>query len=227
MSKIQVHVKVDVHEEKAPQIVEEVSMHPEVKSWSFGPLEAGDLEITTDDSSDVVLFERKTPNDYAGTLTGKEGHRLNDQIGKLKEHADDAHILIEGNLEDFDHLTRTNIQPSSCRGSIASVQQRHFDVMLCSNAEILVDMAVRLARKYFEDPSRSSLEPSIIERNAPFVKRTLGCLDGIGPGTVETIYERYKSLDVLLSVDEEELQELDGIGEKRAASIVAQLHEGQ
>lgn len=226
--KEKVTAKLDVHEQDAPQMLTALDGHPDVENWKLAALDEGDLQLTFEDSDLVVVFERKTPSDYAGTLMGKEGTRLDEQIQKLVDFDGPAYILIEGNQEDFRSLTGTNISAASLVGSVASTDVRYLDgVRFCSDADGLVDMAIRLARKHKEDPSSSSLQASVVEKDAPFVRRAFGALDGVGPETASVLEQRYRSLSAALKADVEDLQEIDGIGEKRAKSIHRQLHGGE
>lgn len=226
--KEKVTVKLDVHEQDAPQMLTALDGHPDLKSWKLAALDVGDLQLTFEDSDLVVVFERKTPGDYAGTLMGKEGTRLDEQIQKLVDFDGPAYILIEGNLEDFRSLTGTNINATSLNGSVASTTVRYLNgVHFCSDADGLVDMAIRLARKHKEDPSTSSLQASVVEKDAPFVRRAFGALDGVGPETASVLEQRYRSLSAALKADVEDLKQIDGIGEKRAKSIHRQLHRGE
>lgn len=226
--KEKVKAKLDIHEQDAPQMLAALNDHKEVESWKLAALDSGDLQLKVDGHDMVATFERKTPSDYAGTLMGKEGTRLDEQIQKLSDFDGPAYILIEGNQEDFRSLTGTNIGHTSLNGSVASTDVRYLEgVRFCSDADGLVDMAIRLARKHVEDPSASSLQASTVEKDASFFKRALGALDGVGPETADMLESRYKSLSEILQADVEELQENDGIGEKRAKSIYRQLHSGE
>ncbi|AGM11911.1 Hef nuclease [Haloarcula californiae tailed virus 1] len=226
--KEKVNIKLDVHEQDAPQMLLALDNHDEVEGWTLSALDEGDVHLTFDDSDLTVVVERKTPSDYAGTLMGKEGTRLDEQIQKLADFDGPAYILIEGNQEDFRSLTGTNIAPQSLVGSVASTDVRYLDgVRFCSDADGLVDMAIRLARKHKEDPSASSLQASTVEKDAGYVKRAFGALDGVGPETADILERRYRTLAEALSADVEDLAEIDGIGEKRAKSIYRQLHSGE
>lgn len=228
--KQQVNIQLDIHEQDAPQMLTALDGHREVADWRLVSAEKfdGDLLVQPDENEVEVLVERKTPSDYASTLMGKEGTRLDEQIQKLVDHDGPAYILIEGNQEDLRSLTGTNINAESLVGSVASTDVRYLDgVRFCSDADGLVDMAIRLARKHVEDPSTSSLQASTVDKEAGFVKRAFGSLDGVGPETANILERRYRSLAEALSADVEDLTEIDGIGEKRAKSIHRQLHAGE
>lgn len=226
--KEKVIAKLDVHEQDAPQMLSALDTHSEVEEWKLSALDVGDLHLTFEDSGLTVAFERKTPSDYASTLMGKEGTRLDEQVQKLVDFNGPSYILIEGNQEDFRSLTGTGISPQSLVGSVASNDVRYLDgVRFCSDADGLVDIAIRLARKHKEDPSTVSLDTSVVDKDASFTKRAFGAIEGVGPETAEILERRYKSLTAALNADVQELTEIDGIGEKRAQSIYDQLHEGE
>jgi len=218
--KEKVTAKLDVHEQDAPQMLTALDGHKEVEEWKLSALDAGDLQLTFPDSDLVVVFERKTPSDYAGTLMGKDGTRLDEQIQKLSDFDGPAYILIEGNQEDFRSLTGTNIGHTSLNGSVASTDVRYLEgVRFCSDADGLVDMAIRLARKHVEDPSSGSVAQTTTIQDAPFIVKMLTCVDGVGPNRAETIAARYGTVQELLSADIEDISEIDGIGDEIAKEI--------
>jgi hypothetical protein len=56
----------------------------------------------------------------------------------------------------------------------------------------LVDHAVRLGRKHPEDPSRRTLPVgSVPSRREPTARRMYACIEGIGPGLAEALYDAY------------------------------------
>ena len=58
--KTQVRVVIDSNEAaQHPEMIAAFDTHPEVKSWKVAPLSVGDILIES------VVFERKTPSDFA------------------------------------------------------------------------------------------------------------------------------------------------------------------
>lgn len=219
--KKKVKAKLDVHEQDAPQMLTALSDHKEVEDWKLSALDAGDLHLTFEDRDLVVIFERKTPGDYAGTLMGKEGTRLDEQIQKLADHDGPAYILIEGNQEDFRSLTGTSIGETSLNGSVASTDVRYLDgVRFCSDADGLVDMAIRLARKHVEDPTSVSVSKTTTVKDAPFIVKMLTCVDGVGTRRAEDIAAEYDTVEKLVSATADDISKVDGIGDEIAKNIV-------
>lgn len=208
-----VDVQVDVHEPTA--VVEAVMEHEDVEEF----------ELTELDSADIVVdgrigFERKTPSDFASSMT-EEDNRLRDQVERMVEDYDAAFVLIEGNLSDFSYLSHTNVEDTSLRGFIASIEARYgVSVVLCDKRDLLVDMAVRYGRKHVEDPPKELKIESSVERNAPVVKRMLGCVDGVGSDTADTIFQKYQTIpDLLAAIDGDLLEDIEGVGPKTAENI--------
>lgn len=226
--KEKVTAKLDVHEQDAPQMLTALDGHKEVEEWKLSALDAGDLHLTFGDSDLTVIFERKKPSDYAGTLMGKEGTRLDEQIQKLSDFDGPAYILIEGNQEDFRSLTGTNIGHTSLNGSVASTDVRYLEgVRFCSDADGLVDMAIRLARKHKEDPSASSLQASVIEKDAAFYLRALGSLEGVGETRARDLGEAFNGMRDIQNATVSDIASVEGLGEKTATSVYTQLHDGE
>jgi ERCC4-type nuclease len=212
MAKEQVEATVDVHEPTG--VVEAVMEHDEVESFTLDALDSGDIVIGD------TAFERKTPEDFASSML-EEDNRLTDQVERMVEQYDNVYVLVEGTLTDFDYLTHTNVESQSLRGFAASIEARYgVGVKFCDTRPLLVDMAVRLARKHTEDPSRELRVDSSVEKDAPVVMRMVACVDGVGADTAEKVYAQYDSIPMLLdAIGNEELDSVDGVGPKTAENI--------
>ena len=210
MSKERVHVIIDVNE--PGEVTAAIDSHEDVESYELARLPAADLEI------EGIGFERKTLADYSTSLTGK---RLTEQTIKLKQRYEYAYILLEGDLSNtMSPWRESNISPESLRGSMASLTAREgLPVIPCSNLSLLADMAVRLARKHLEETDRKFIPRGAVGPDEPVAKMMYGCIEGVGADTAETLYEAYPSVVELLNAGVDELQELDGIGEKTAQTI--------
>jgi ERCC4-type nuclease len=212
MARQTVDVTVDVHEPTS--IIERVSEHEDVESFTVGALDSGDIVI------EGVAFERKTPSDFASSMTESD-NRLRDQISRMLTEHDNVYVLVEGSITDFDYLTHTNVKGASLRGYTASIEARQgVSVKFCGTEEILVDMAVRLARKHIEDPSKRLKVDSSVTKDEPVVKRMVACVDGVGPDMADRLYEQFDSIPSLLEAAQNgSLEDVDGVGEKTATNI--------
>lgn len=222
MAKEKVTVKVDVHEDtsETQEVVPELAMHDEVEDYVLDALDYGDLVVEEAD----LMVERKTIGDYASSLL--EG-RLPKQIANMQGAADNVYVLVEGDLTETDSLSHTNMAGSSIRGHMASTMARKgVPVIPCSNTAMLVDMVVRLGRKYIEEPSSSHMDSGPVDTGRPVTERMYGCLSGVGPSTAEALHQEFSSMTALLTATDEEIESIDGIGSKRAGTIKEELRGG-
>lgn len=197
--------------------------HSEVEEFEVAELDSGDLEI------EGVAFERKTPSDYASSITDKDDH-LKDQAERMIEQYEHAYVLLEGDMSDFESLSHTRIEAKSLRGFAASLSARYgVPVIPCSDAETLVDYAIRQARKHVEDPSSSSLrvKSSVESSDEPVVKRMYGCIDGVGSETASKLHLQFPSLQDALDASVGEFETVEGIGPMTAQKIYDDLHNSE
>jgi ERCC4-type nuclease len=207
-----VEAVVDVYE--PTNILKSVSEHPDVESIEVDMLESGDIVIGD------VAFERKTPSDFASSMTGDD-NRLRDQVNRMVEQYSAAYVLVEGSMSDFDNLAHTNIKGASLRGYTASIEARQgVSVQFCDTPTLLVDMATRLGRKHIETaPSRLKVGSSA-QKHEPVAKRMVACIDGVGADMADRLHDSYGSIPSLLeAVQDGTLKDVDGVGEKTAAAI--------
>lgn len=208
-------VTVRVDDREPAGLVAALRAHPDVAEVEVGRLAAGDVAV------DGVGFERKTAADYVGSAVGRSGTDLREQVRKLREAYEHAYVLVEGDLGDVESV-RPGVPPESVRGTLASITAREgVPVLPSGDRERLVDLAVRLARKHVEAPGRRPLEPSAVtRRDEPTPKRMYACIDGVGPGTAEALYEAFPTVEALAGASEGDLLAVDGVGEVRAAAIL-------
>lgn len=217
MAKRNVTLVIDDRENE--DVVAAVSQHPEVENWFVDRLEIGDIQCKQAD----VLFERKTMSDYASSLTS--GH-LNDQVERMRELSENTFILVGDDMRDSDNISHTAIKGESVRGSMASnMARRNTPVIPCSNTDLLVDIAVRISRKFIEEPGSAHLQASNVGDDEPTVKQMYACLPDIGPEKAGRLYEEFPTVPEVMAVSEEKLTEVEGIGDKTAEKIKEELYE--
>lgn len=215
-----VTVRVDTREKVLDQIIAILVDHPEVEEFVVDELDSADLAI------EGIGFERKTPSDYAGSITDEDDH-LESQIERMKEQYEACYVLLDGDMSDFESLSHTRMAPESLRGFAASRTARDgVPTIPCSNLETLVDYAIRQARKHIEDPSGSSLrvQSSVEKKSEPVVKRMYGCIGGVGADTAASLHMIFPSLEDALSASVSEFETVDGVGPKTAQKIYDALH---
>lgn len=213
--KATVHVVLDENEvHQCPSLVAEVNAHSDVSGWEVKDLDAADIAI------EGVGFERKTPSDWAGSITGK---RLDEQRSKLARMYDTSYILYEGNLSDTENrlTVGSDIDPAAQRGAMARTTQLGIPVIPCSTIRLLVDMAVRIARKEIEPATPYLPRGTVKKPTAPVAMQMYGCLPGVGLETARSLYAEYPNISTLvMEATPEDLQEIEGIGKVRAKEIL-------
>lgn len=213
-------VSVTVDDREPEGVTAALRDHPDIATVAVKRLPAGDLVIES------VAVERKTLQDYVSSVMSRSGPDLEDQVSRMVDRYAHAYVLLEGNLDDIDHL-RTGVSAEAIRGSMASITARHgTPVIPCADQRRLVDFAVRLGRKHIEEPSTRTLPAgSVPGQHEPTVKRMYACIEGIGPELAEALYEMYPTVAELLAASRDDLLAVEGIGEKRARTIRAALQD--
>lgn len=214
-----VQAVIDVHE--PDHVWPELLQHPDVDGFREVELPSADIVVNG------IGFERKTPSDFASSIT--EG-RLVDQIDKMQDAFDHSYILIDGDMADLGDLQHSRLNPQSMRGMAASATARRgVPVIPCSDTETLVDIAVRIGRKHTEDPVSDHLPTGPVGDDEPASKRMWGCLPGVGPTMADRLHDAIGSPVSLPKNDpgwwEKRLAEVDGIGEITAEKIAAAMGE--
>jgi len=215
--KEKVEVVIDSNEASMkPDVVELIALHEDVSDYRIKPLSEGDIQI-----DESCLFERKTPTDFASSL--EEG-RLRDQVERMGGREQNCYILIEGDMEDYENLTHTNISPKSLRGMEASIEMNNrIGVKHCSNISNLVDITVRLGRKAKEDVSVEARQTEAL-KDVSFIEKVFLAIDGVGVETAENLGSRFKTLSDALNAAEKDLQEVEGVGPERSKEVHTALH---
>jgi ERCC4-type nuclease len=211
-----VDVTVDLREPE--ELMDAVEAYREVDSMQIDTMDSADIAI------EGVGFERKTPSDFASSMTDRDDH-LKDQVERMDEEYERSFVLVEGNMTDFEELTNTQVKPESLYGFAASIEVRYnTPVVFCSDMDHLVDAAVRRARKHIEEDSGADIRiKSSAEHTQPFEKRVYGCIEGVGAATAGLLYEAFPRLSDALSAGVDDFMQIDGIGEVRAETIVDTL----
>lgn len=236
-------VSVTIDDREPGELLEHLTEHEDIENWGIDRLETDEGEskgdIWIDDAG--VLIERKTISDFASSITN--GH-LPSQVERMSQMTDNAYILVEGDMGDFDasfhsDFTRdtmrkdsgsdsahySNLSGESMRGYTASVMARNdIPVVFCSTQKLLIDMAVRLGRKHIEEPTRNNLfKTRKVDLQKPVVQRMLSCVEGVGPSIAESLNKEFSSMREVMKARKEDFSEIDGIGDKTADKIYCSL----
>lgn len=120
--------------------------------------------------------------------------------------------FVSKNAFDMDFIGSRLIEVLVTKGMVKHFSDLfHLDFTVLSQMEGLGEKSVNNIKRSIEKSRRISLDSFLYALGIPFVGKKGGRL----------LSTRYRSLDRLLEASEEELQEIDGIGEKTAMSLVS------
>lgn len=218
-------VTIDSREPDAFDVLFEAD--DDVRNVNRQQIPVGDFLVRADKEEPAIVFERKTPEDYISSI---KNNRLETQIHSMYDEfgSERSFLLIEGDMQDFDFINWSSFSSAAARGFTASISARWQCIPLfCTEKHKLADMAVRISRKIVEEPSHDVRDPdnTPTKKSTSFHERAMLQLDGVGPSTIESLQETFeKPLFDVLHHDAEELAEkVDGVGQKRAESIINQV----
>lgn len=204
-----IRVYVDNREMRSPVVkaLEEQGRVLVVKN-----LEVGDYVV-----SDRVGIERKTAEDFASSLV--DGNRdLFRQVSDLKSAYDSPILIIEG-----DGLyTARRIHPNAIRGTLASIAVDFgVPILTTRDAEETAAVIGIVARREQEDKGRMvNLHGQKTSLTLPEQQEYLvSAIPGVGPVVARNLLEHFGTIRRIVNAGEEELREVDLVGEKTAQKI--------
>lgn len=187
-----------------PKLLRELGAEVEVKT-----LDVADYVV-----SEEVGIERKSANDFIQSII--DG-RLFDQVERLKRTYEKPVIIIEGELYGI-----RNVHPNAIRGAIAAVTlDWGVPILFSSGKEETASFIYLLAKREQEDRKREVRIRS--EKKAlTLAERQRLIVEGL-PNVSATLAKRllkhFGNVERVFTATEEELKEVEGIGEKKAREI--------
>ncbi|WP_456374073.1 DEAD/DEAH box helicase [Methanocaldococcus sp.] len=169
-------------------------------------LEVGDYVL-----SDRVVVERKTSEDFVNSIIDK---RLFSQLKNLKK-VEKPLLIIEG--ENF-----SRIHENALKGAILSVI---FDfgipILFTKNVDETVDLLIKIAEKEQLKEKRpitiryGKTTMSLKEQQRFIVES----LPDVGGALADRLLKHFKTVERVFTAKEDELMEVEGVGEERAKKI--------
>jgi ERCC4-type nuclease len=210
---------VDSKEYSKQRKIAEALKERGVKIW-IEELEGGDYYVQGE-----FLIERKTPLDLIGSV--KTG-RLWEQAKKLKS-AENVKplILIEGNPKAFSKYTGWNVM-SYHSVQLALIFGWNIPIYYTPDWKWTVDFLFQLARKTVEE-GKERIYPVSFKPHAEtvqeMIRRVAESLPSIGPKQAIELLKYFKTVKRIINANIDELQEVKGIGERKASLIYKVVNE--
>jgi Fanconi anemia group M protein len=202
------------HREKDNRIIKELmEMGISVRT---GQLESADYLV----SGRVAVELKKVPDFVASIIDG----RLLDQVRDLKRNFEKAVVIIEG---EEDIYSVRKVHANAIRGMLAAIVL-DFNVPVLytksprDTAGLLAVMAKREQDKD-RDFSYHEKKPHSLQEQQEFL---VSSLPGIGVVMARNLLNYFGSIKKLVNASKEELQALEGVGEKISERIWTLLNEG-
>ncbi|WP_129114113.1 DEAD/DEAH box helicase [Halegenticoccus tardaugens] len=167
--------------------------------------------------SDRVAVERKSVSDFLDTLTGGD-RSLFDQIRDLSRHYARPVVVIEG-----DGLyEERNVHPNAIRGALASLAVDYgVSVLRTEDERDTADLLEVIASR--EQTKRDRAVSVHGEKGAKTLAEqqeyVVGAIADIGPVTARSLLDHFGSVEAVMTADEDDLLEVDGVGPVTAERI--------
>jgi len=177
-----------------------------------------DVELSTLGSGDYyingkIMVERKTKEDFVQSLIA---NRLFVQCQKMKRYNEYTLLIIEGNP----YTTQHKISSQAIKGAILSVSVAwQIPVLMTGHKEETADVLAMAGNQLAMSKvpvRRSGYKPKRL-RN-----RKLWFIQGlpvVGSVLALRLLERYKSIERIINLSQDELLQIEGIGERKAIQI--------
>jgi Fanconi anemia group M protein len=164
--------------------------------------------------SDRTAVERKQTEDFVDSLVDQ---RLFSQLPELQQFEKPV-LLIEGE-ELYSHR---KIHPNAIRGALASIAVDHgIPVLWADDREETSEMLKALAKREQEEQDRDvavrGSKSGTTERQLQ--EFVVAGLPSVNTKLAKRLLEEFGSIEEIFSASEDELKQIEGIGDKKASSI--------
>ncbi|WP_416838174.1 DEAD/DEAH box helicase [Haloferax sp. DFSO52] len=167
--------------------------------------------------SDRVAVERKSVSDFLDTLTGGD-RSIFEQVADLTRHYARPLLIIEGR----GLYEERNIHPGAIRGAISSVAVDFgVSVLFTEDEDDTAEMLATIATREQTDRERSvsvhgGKSAKTLDEQQEYV---VSAIADIGPVTARTLLEAFGSVEAVMTANEDDLQEVRGVGKVTAERI--------
>ncbi|WP_226011426.1 DEAD/DEAH box helicase [Halomicrobium salinisoli] len=167
--------------------------------------------------SDRVAVERKTVADFLDTLTGGD-RSMFEQVGDAARHYARPVVVIEGD----DLYGARNVHHKAIQGALASLTVDFGASVLRTNDEDeTADLLETVATREQEESDREvsvhgEKQSKTLTEQQEYVVASVA---EVGPVTARTLLEHFGSVEAVMTAGEEDLLEVEGVGEVTAERI--------
>jgi len=206
-----VEVVIDQRELES-HIARDLSKREHVET-SLETLAVGDYVV-----SDRVAVERKSLSDFMDTLLGEE-RSLFEQAKELNRHYTRPVLLLEG---EGDLYAERNVHPNVVRGALASIAvDWGISVLRTKDPQDTADMLETLAKREQLDSGREvsahgEKQTKTLDEQQEYVVSSIA---DVGPVTARSLLSHFGSVEAVLTADQDELMEAEGVGQVTASRI--------
>jgi Fanconi anemia group M protein len=149
--------------------------------------------------------------------------RIPQQLMALKENFDIPILVIEGSHNLY---TIRNFHPNAIRGMLASIAiDYQIPIIYTRNyrdtALLLMVIAKRMEKSYTMITLLKKRKPLTLKEQQELLIETL---PGVGPSLSKALLKEFRSVDKIMNASEEELQQAEKIGPKKAREIYKVIH---
>lgn len=203
--------------------------HSAFKEWKISSLceqRGSDFLFSVPDLGFVGIQRKAIPDLVASLRDG----RLAKEIGQM-EHLAMKVVILEGReawTRDGESLLVNGWSETQQTGILFSLFLKNF-LVLKTHDQAATMKSISQLQRYLTKGNHSSLDrrPKAVgtwgkSDSKEFGIHVLQSFPGVGPDLAKRIYERY-GLPLRWTVDVMDLQQLDGIGTKKAATIITAL----
>ncbi|MBU2497089.1 MAG: hypothetical protein KJ767_03465 [Nanoarchaeota archaeon] len=161
-----------------------------------------------------VAIERKTASDFINSMVNK---RLFRQIEELKQFKK-ALVIVEGDLYKTEY---NNFNPNAIRGMLLSIMLDYeIPVVFTSDydetAEFIVSLQKRIEKGKTENGLKFKKKAYTMAEQQQII---LEGLPSVGPSLAKALLKKFKTVKAIANATEQELAEVEKIGNKKAKII--------
>ena len=178
------------------------------------------LEVADFVLSEDVAVERKTSQDFVDSIVD---NRLFDQLQDLNSYEDPVILIEGGNI-----YSKRNVSEKAIRGALSSViLDYNIPIIWSQGIDDTVEILIQMAEKEQEDQEkevavRGNSTGKTMEQRKEFI---VAGLPGVNTKIARRLLRKFKNIRSIFKASEEELQEIEGLGPKKAESITSMLDE--